>query len=143
MRGVGTPLGRGGADGETSMLNRRLLLGAAAALPFVPSGAAEARAPFRKNVAPAWYRFRIGEFEATVVSDGSLPLGATGPAFPTAPPEEVSSLLREHFLPPDSATLEQNVLVVNTPTISAPTAYKELKIQLEHQSTISIFHYQI
>jgi len=95
------------------MLNRRSLLGAAAALPLLPSGAAEARAPFRRNVAPAWYRFRIGEFEATVVSDGSLPLGKPEASF-NGSPEEIASLMREHFLPSDSATLEQNVLVVNT-----------------------------
>ena len=103
------------------MLNRRrLLLGAtasaaAAALPALPlAGVAQARAPFRNQTAPAWYRFRIGEFEATVVSDGALPLGAPAPAFPAAPPEEIASLMRDHFLPTDAATLEQNVLVVNT-----------------------------
>jgi glyoxylase-like metal-dependent hydrolase (beta-lactamase superfamily II) len=99
---------------RNAMLNRRLLLGAAAAFPFLPPGAAEARAPFRDRPPPAWYRFRIGEFEATVVSDGRLPLGAPAPAFPTAPPDEIASLMRENFLPPDAATLEQNVLVVNT-----------------------------
>jgi glyoxylase-like metal-dependent hydrolase (beta-lactamase superfamily II) len=96
------------------MLNRRLLLGASAALPFLPCGAAEARAPFRNQSPPAWYRFKIGEFEATVVSDGRLPLGAIQPAFPTALPEEAARLMRENFLPSDSATLEQNALVVNT-----------------------------
>ncbi|MBD0272175.1 MAG: MBL fold metallo-hydrolase [Acetobacteraceae bacterium] len=96
------------------MLNRRLLLGASAALPFLPSAGAEARAPFRNTTPPAWYRFKIGDFEATVVSDGRLPLGAIPPAFPASPPEEVSALMRDHFLPPDTATLEQNALVVNT-----------------------------
>ncbi len=96
------------------MLNRRLLLGASAALPFLRSGGAEARAPFRNQPPPAWYRFKIGDFEATVVSDGRLPLGALPPAFPASPPEEMAQLMRDHFLPPDSATLEQNVLVVNT-----------------------------
>jgi glyoxylase-like metal-dependent hydrolase (beta-lactamase superfamily II) len=102
------------------MLNRRrrLLLGAAAAtaaaLPLLPPGAAEARAPFRNKPPPAWYRFRIGEFEATVVSDGALPIGAPAQIFPAAPAEEVASLMRAHFLPADSLTLEQNALVVNT-----------------------------
>ncbi len=96
------------------MLNRRSLLGASAVLPLLASGAAEARAPFRNKLPPAWYRFRVGEFEATVVSDGALPLGAPGPAFPASPPAEIASLMRENFLPTDAATLEQNVLVVNT-----------------------------
>jgi hypothetical protein len=103
------------------MLNRRrLLLSAtasttAAALPALPlAGVAHARAPFRNQAAPAWYRFRIGEFEATVVSDGALPIGAPGPNFPAVPQEEIASLMRDHFLPTDSVLLEQNVLVVNT-----------------------------
>ena len=53
---------------------RRSLLGASAAaatLPFLAPGAASARAPLRNKLPPAWYRFRIGEFEATVVSDGA------------------------------------------------------------------------
>ena len=96
------------------MMNRRLLLGASAALPFLPAGRAGARAPLRNTLPPAWYRFRIGTFEATVVSDGRLPLGQPAPAFPESPPEEIASLMRQHFLPVDAATLEQNVLVVNT-----------------------------
>lgn len=96
------------------MMNRRLLLGASAALPFLPAGRAAARAPMRNALPPAWYRFKIGAFEATVVSDGRLPLGQPAPAFPESPPEEIASLMREHFLPTDAATLEQNVLVVNT-----------------------------
>ena len=99
-------------------LNRRALLGAAAALPFLPTEAlqrhAQAAAPLRNQLPPAWHRFKIGEFEATVISDGSLPLGKPEPAFPAAPPAEIRSLLTANFLPPDTATLEQNVLVLNT-----------------------------
>jgi glyoxylase-like metal-dependent hydrolase (beta-lactamase superfamily II) len=73
-----------------------------------------AAAPFRGDVPPAWYRFRFGEYEATVVSDGRLPLGKPEPAFPAASPQEIESLLRGNFLPPDAATLEQNVLILNT-----------------------------
>lgn len=97
------------------MLSRRLLLGAsAAAPPFFPPGAAEARAPFRNTTPAAWYRFKIGDFEATVVSDGGLPIGDPAQALPASPREEIASLMRDHFLPPDAATLEQNALVVNT-----------------------------
>lgn len=93
--------------------NRRALLGAAAALPFLPE-AAEAAAPFRNQGAPAWYRFRFGEYEATIVSDGSLPLGQPAPAFPASPPAEIEAMLRANFLDPGSATLEQNALILNT-----------------------------
>jgi glyoxylase-like metal-dependent hydrolase (beta-lactamase superfamily II) len=100
-------------------LGRRNLLrgtaGMAVAAPLAPPILpASAAAPFRNDAPPAWYRFRFGEFEATVVSDGRLPLGKPEPAFPASPPQEIESLLRGNFLPPDAATLEQNVLVLNT-----------------------------
>ena len=94
-------------------LDRRALLGAAAALPLLPR-TGQAAAPFRNQGAPGWYRFRFGEFEATVVSDGALPLGAPGDSFSGARPGEIEALLRANFLNPAAATLEQNALVLNT-----------------------------
>ncbi|HYF09535.1 MAG TPA: MBL fold metallo-hydrolase, partial [Acetobacteraceae bacterium] len=97
-------------------LSRRALLGtglAATSLAALPRWV-EAAAPFRNQGAPAWYRFRFGEFEATVVSDGALPLGPSAPSFPAAAPAEIEQTLRAHFLPPDTVTLEQNALILNT-----------------------------
>ncbi|WP_424812756.1 MBL fold metallo-hydrolase [Roseococcus sp. YIM B11640] len=95
---------------------RRALLGAGgglAAATLLPS-LSEAAAPFRNDLPPAWYRFRIGQFEATVVSDGRLPLGQPAPAFPASPPQEIADLMRSNFLPVNEANLEQNALIVNT-----------------------------
>lgn len=95
-------------------LSRRAGLGLAAislAAPFAPALAA---APPRNQPAPAWYRFRIGEFEATVISDGALPLGKPGDGFPSAPPAEMNQILTANFLPTDGVLLEQNILVLNT-----------------------------
>lgn len=80
----------------------------------VLAGSAQAAAPFLNTPAPAWYRFKWGAMEATVVSDGSLPLGPPAAGFPAAPATEVQSLLRAAFLPTDAITLEQNALVLNT-----------------------------
>jgi len=77
-------------------------------------GAARAAPAPRGAQVPGWYRFRIGEFEATVISDGHLPLGKPEDGFPTAPPAEMAQVLRDAFLPPDAVVLEQNILVVNT-----------------------------
>jgi glyoxylase-like metal-dependent hydrolase (beta-lactamase superfamily II) len=101
------------------MLNssRRALFGAtvaAAAASMLPGLPARAAAPFQGRLPPAWYRFKIGEFEATIVSDGSLPLGKPEPAFPASPPAEIRNLLTSNFLEPDAATLEQNALILNT-----------------------------
>ncbi|MBP0464671.1 MBL fold metallo-hydrolase [Roseomonas sp. PWR1] len=94
--------------------SRRALLGAGlatAALPFLP---AEAAAPFVGRGAPAWYRFRFGAYEATIVSDGALPLGKAEDAFTGAQPGQVNELMRANFLDPANAVLEQNALIVNT-----------------------------
>lgn len=96
------------------MVSRRTAFGLGAALAATLPAAARAAAPFRNQSAPAWYRFRIGEFEATVISDGHLPLGKPADGFPSAPPAEMAQILERGFLPPDSVVLEQNILVLNT-----------------------------
>jgi glyoxylase-like metal-dependent hydrolase (beta-lactamase superfamily II) len=96
-------------------IHRRAAVGGAAALAAAPfARAAHAAAPLRNDTAPAWYRFRVGNFEATVISDGHLPLGRPADGFPSAPAAEMEAILRAAFLPTDSVLLEQNVLVVNT-----------------------------
>ena len=95
-------------------ITRRGAIGAAAVLAMSPSLAARAAAPLLNTQAPPFYRFRIGEFEATVVSDGALPLGKPGDGFPSAPPAELAEVLRNSFLPGDGVVLEQNALVLNT-----------------------------
>lgn len=59
-------------------------------------------------------RFRHGAFECTVVSDGVLQMGPAHINFPTADRAEVDALLIEHYLPPDSVRLNENVLIVDT-----------------------------
>ncbi len=88
-----------------------LALGAAALAAASPATAA---APFRNQQSQAWYRFRIGEFEATVISDGHLPLGRPADGFSRAQGPEMEGILRAAFLPTDGIMLEQNVLVLNT-----------------------------
>lgn len=64
--------------------------------------------------APYFYRFKIGTMEATVISDGILPLGPPGDAFLGLSKEEIARQLTDNFLPPNNVTLEQNILVLNT-----------------------------
>ncbi|GGC43569.1 MBL fold metallo-hydrolase [Siccirubricoccus deserti] len=100
-----------------SSMSRRPLLGttaAAATLPLLPPGLAQAAAPFRNTLPAGWHRFKIGEYEATIVSDGALPLGDPVPAFPASPKAEIEALLTSNFLVPNAATLEQNALILNT-----------------------------
>ena len=90
---------------------RALLAGAAAgltcaALPRVAS----AKAPMTNTRAPGFYRFKVGSFEATVVSDGPLHMGepAAG-VFSDVSKEQMLKELNDNFLPTDDVTLEQYV----------------------------------
>jgi glyoxylase-like metal-dependent hydrolase (beta-lactamase superfamily II) len=99
-------------------LGRRGLLttgAAVAALAATPMGrAARAAAPMRNELPPAWHRFRWGEFEATVLSDGHLPLGKPQESFSGPGADRIAPMLTSEFLDPNAATLEQNILVLNT-----------------------------
>jgi glyoxylase-like metal-dependent hydrolase (beta-lactamase superfamily II) len=95
-------------------IRRRALLGAGLAAAALPLVRAEAAAPFVGRGAPAWYRFRFGDYEVTVVSDGALPLGKAEDSFVGARPGEINAMLTANFLDPANAVLEQNALVVNT-----------------------------
>ena len=64
----------------TSMNRRAFVISSAAgalssaALPAFNPGAADAKEAMFGNKAAAWYRFKLGDFEATVISDGTLNL---------------------------------------------------------------------
>ncbi len=95
---------------------RQLLAGAAAglacaALPQIASG----KAPMANMQAPAFYRFKLGAFEATVVSDGPLHMGAPAAGvFSDVSKEQMLKELTDNFLPTDDVALDQNALVINT-----------------------------
>jgi glyoxylase-like metal-dependent hydrolase (beta-lactamase superfamily II) len=98
---------------EASLSRRSVVTGAVAAFAgsLRPSRAA---APFLRTQAPGWYRFSIGEFECTAISDGPLAVGPATAMLRGAPPEEINQLLADNFLPTDNVVLQQNALVVNT-----------------------------
>jgi len=102
-----------------SLSRRTLLAGSAASAAagmtgMIPSGTAWAKASMTNTQAPYFYRFKIGSIEATVVSDGPLPLGEPSGSFLGASKEEVGKMLSDHFLSPTNVVLEQNALVLNT-----------------------------
>jgi glyoxylase-like metal-dependent hydrolase (beta-lactamase superfamily II) len=105
---------------EISLSRRSMLVGASAAAALGGAlGAGKwqpalARAPMLGTQAPSFYRFKLGTAEATIVSDGILPLGDPHANFLGLTPEEMDKQLRDNFLPNDNAVLEQNALVLNT-----------------------------
>src|SRR6516165_1865693 len=73
-----------------------------------------AKAPKLNTQAPPFYRFKIGDFEGTIVTDGPLPLGDPHKNFLGLSEAEMDKQLTDNFLPLSNAVLEQNALVVNT-----------------------------
>jgi glyoxylase-like metal-dependent hydrolase (beta-lactamase superfamily II) len=89
-------------------------LGGAATLGGVPLSKAVAKAPIAADQAPYFYRFMHGKMQATVVSDGILPLGDPSGSFLGSSKEEIGKMLTDNFLSPTNVILEQNILVLNT-----------------------------
>jgi glyoxylase-like metal-dependent hydrolase (beta-lactamase superfamily II) len=104
---------------KTFELTRRQLVGGMAAAGGVAAygglaGTVDAKAPMTKTQAPYFYRFKLGDFEGTIVSDGTLPLGDPHANFKGLSNEEMDRQLTSNFLPVSNAVLEQNALIINT-----------------------------
>lgn len=100
---------------QPQITRRHLLAGATAlsAASLAPFPAL-ARAPMAATQAPYFYRFKLGAFEGTIVSDGTLPLGKPEDNFVGLSKAEMDKQLADNFLGSDNAVLEQNALIVNT-----------------------------
>ena len=102
---------------DISLSRRRLLAGASATTAlslFGGTSATQAKAPVLNAPAPAFYRFKLGTIEATVVSDGPLSIGDPKNTFRGPTAEELSKMMSDQFLPTNNVVMDQNVLVINT-----------------------------
>jgi glyoxylase-like metal-dependent hydrolase (beta-lactamase superfamily II) len=103
----------------TGVSRRQALLGTiglagAASIGGSPVREARAKAPLATEQAPYFYRFNHGKIQATVVSDGPLPLGEPSASFIGTSKEEIGKMLTDNFLSPANVILEQNILLLNT-----------------------------
>jgi glyoxylase-like metal-dependent hydrolase (beta-lactamase superfamily II) len=100
---------------RTSLDRRQLLIGSSTlafgAAQFVTS-AAFASASLLHTRPAAFYRFQLGAFEATIISDG--PLNFPTKIFRGVPEADIQEMLVADFLPADTVRMEQNILVINT-----------------------------
>src|SRR5215470_1855436 len=102
---------------DISLSRRRLLAGASATTAlglFGGTSVTQAKAPMLNTPAPAFYRFKLGTIEATVVSDGPLSIGDPKNTFRGPTAEELGKMMNDQFLPTNNVVLDQNVLVINT-----------------------------
>ena len=101
--------------------NRRAVLagaiaaGAAATLnPLAAVESAKASTPLQGKQAPGWYRYKVGEIEVTVVTDGARTFPLTDSYVTNVKKEEVSAMLAANFLDPANITNSYSPIVVNT-----------------------------
>jgi glyoxylase-like metal-dependent hydrolase (beta-lactamase superfamily II) len=98
---------------------RRLMAGAAVASaatvygPLATSTARAAAPPVGKQNA-GWYRYKVGSFEVTVVTDGANNNPLPDNLITGTPKAEVNAALTADFLPPDRVIGTYNPAVVNT-----------------------------
>ena len=101
-------------------LTRRTLLagaaaaGAAAAAPLAASAPARAAAPLAGTQAPGWYRYKVGSFEITVVTDGVNRFKLPDDMVTNVPKDVVGAALVAHHIEPGMYVTPYNPIVVNT-----------------------------
>jgi glyoxylase-like metal-dependent hydrolase (beta-lactamase superfamily II) len=74
----------------------------------------KAAAPLADKQAPSFYRYKVGDIQVTVVSDGRSTLPLEDSFVTNAKKEEVNAVLEKAFLPRDIFTVYYAPLVINT-----------------------------
>jgi glyoxylase-like metal-dependent hydrolase (beta-lactamase superfamily II) len=123
----------------TELTRRTILSGAAAigATAFAPNGVitpAEAAAPPARQQAPGWYRYKVGDFEITVATDGARSFPLPDTFVKNAKKEEVNKALADAYMEQNKMTIPYTPIVVNTgsklvviDTGNGPAARKDTK----------------
>ena len=118
-------------------LTRRAALAGAGATTLAPvalTSAANAAAPALGKQAPGYYRYKVGSFEVSVITDGARSFPLPDTMVRNAKKDEVNAALEKSFLPKDTMTIPFNPVVVNTgsklvliDTGNGPAAYEQSK----------------
>ena len=87
---------------------------AIAALGCMAGDAANAAQPLAGAQAPGWYRYKIGDIEVTVVTDGTGRFRFADTHVSNKSREEVNAGLAAAFYPPDMMATPYNPVVINT-----------------------------
>jgi glyoxylase-like metal-dependent hydrolase (beta-lactamase superfamily II) len=101
----------------TELTRRRLLAGAAAAATIAPLAARSsvyAAAPAAGTQVPGWYRYKVGSFEVTVVTDGVNRFKLPDNMVANATRDEVNAALLAAHMEADVFVGPYNPIVVNT-----------------------------
>ena len=99
--------------------NRRTVLTAAAAgaaTALTPAGtkSVEAAIPLQGKQNPGWYRYKVGDYEVTVVTDGAATFPLPDKFVANASKDQVAGELAKHHLDPAKLTVPFTPIIVNT-----------------------------
>jgi glyoxylase-like metal-dependent hydrolase (beta-lactamase superfamily II) len=119
-------------------LTRRTALVGAAATALTPLAAGmsalQAAAPMASKQVAGFYRYKVGDIEVTVVTDGARTMPLPDTFVKNVKKEDVSKALSDAFLEPSKMTIVFNPIVVNTgsklvviDTGLGPAAYAQSK----------------
>ena len=100
-----------------NVLTRRAMLGGAAAIAAantLPTNEARAAAPMLGKQGPSFYRYRIGDFEVTALSEGSVRNANVKNMAVNKELPDIEKALGAAYLPTDAVTNQFTILVVNT-----------------------------
>src|SRR3984893_3777958 len=102
-------------------LNRRTMLAGALAAGSAPTlgpiaavKSAKASTPLQGKQAPGWYRYKVGEIEVTVVTEGARNAPLADSYVTNVKKEDVSAALAANFVDPARITTSYTPIVVNT-----------------------------
>ena len=84
------------------------------AAPLISATPVEAAAPADDKQAPSFYRYKVGDIQVTVVSDGRNTFPLEDSFILNAKKDEVGAALAQAFLPSDTMTIYFAPLVINT-----------------------------
>ncbi|MCG6203569.1 MBL fold metallo-hydrolase [Rhodopseudomonas sp. HC1] len=98
-------------------LTRRHALTAAAALaatPLLRGTPAQAAAPLADKQAPSFYRYKVGDAQVNVISDGANTFPLPDGFVVNAKKDEINAALEQAFMPKDKMTINFAPLAINT-----------------------------
>lgn len=103
----------------TRFNRRSVLTSAVAAAAATAAGSfvarpAAAAAPLQNKQAPGWYRYKVGSYEVTVVTDGAATFPLSDKFVTNASKEQVSAELAKHHMNPSTVTVPFTPIVINT-----------------------------
>lgn len=99
-----------------NLTRRHALAGAAtlAAAPMLSATPSAAATPLADKQAPSYYRYKVGDAQVTVVSDGANTFPLSEGFVANVKKDDVSAALDKAFLPKDKVTIHFAPLVINS-----------------------------